>query len=170
MRKILKLLVIVILTTVLFGCNAAPAAESTLQEEPELTAIEIVYGKIKEINGNEILLVIGTMGGADTERPARGDGEAPAFGGERTARGDGEAPAFGSERPVRGDIQTGSTLQVALRLTDEEKLYQIPVTAKITAGTGAGAAELRFTQLAVKNVVSLRIGENGEIIAVQLLQ
>ena len=247
-RKFLLVLVIVF-AIFLAGCNTVPTEEQVPREE--FVAASVVYGKIKEVNGNEILLAVGSMSGnamerentmasatdigrqgeaalagvereppsfsgderqsrrngetpmpsservimgeeeayspGNGERPMRiaegaqpvnigesmiyGEGEAPSFsGGERQTRENGGTVPSGGERQIRGEMQNGMAMQVSLQLTGEETIYQIPVTAKITAGNNQGAAELRFTQLAVKNVVSLHFNDNGDIIAVQLLQ
>ena len=197
MKRYLLSILVLVMAVLLAGCDIVPAAESSeavsASAEPAELAAEMVYGRIKEINGNEILLVVGTMGqtaerqrvpitatATDTEqsrdeRMPMGDGERPAFSGERMPMGDGERPVFSGERMPIGEgermpMGEGERVTVGqgIVLTGEEKIYQIPVTAKITAMQGS--TELRFTQLAVKNTVCIYIDSDGDIFHVQLLQ
>ena len=216
MKRYLLSILVLVMAVLLAGCDIVPAAESSeavsASAEPAKLAAEMVYGRIKEINGNEILLVVGTMGqtaerqrvpitatATDTEQPRDermpisgertiGDGERPAFSGERMPMGEGERPAFSGERIVgdgerpafsgeRMPMGEGERVTVGqgnaamgqgIVLTGEEKIYQIPVTAKITAMQGS--TELRFTQLAVKNTVCIYLDSDGDIFHVQLLQ
>lgn len=189
-------------------------------------AAENVYGKIKAINGNEILLAIGEYTertpGADFpagEWPADGDpagsprqrdeaqsssdadsasdsssdetdsappqndganSEAPRgnrgerSGGQGGDRREGQSRPEGS--PDRGNgaegmpNRQGGMNSENVKLTGEEKTYLVPVTAAITAGSGDAASEIRFTQLAVKNIVRLSLDEAGNILQVEVLQ
>ena len=225
MKRYLLSILVLVMAVLLAGCDIVPAAESSeavsASAEPAELAAEMVYGRIKEINGNEILLVVGTMGqtaerqrvpitatATDTEQPRDermpiGEGERPAFSGERMPVGEGERPAFSGERMPVGEGerpafsgerivgdgerpafsgermpmgegervtvgQGNAAMGQGIVLTGEEKIYQIPVTAKITAMQGS--TELRFTQLAVKNTVCIYLDSDGDIFHVQLLQ
>ncbi len=100
MRKYFSLFVLlVVMLSLLAGCSAATAAvsEASQPENPDIRLEQAVYGKIKEINGNEVLLSIGTLEGG---RPPNGggevtNGEPPALPeGEGPNRSEGEMPAF----------------------------------------------------------------------------
>ncbi|MDL2233320.1 hypothetical protein LJC63_07045 [Ruminococcaceae bacterium OttesenSCG-928-L11] len=192
-----KMLYGVVLSSLLLlaGCGAqATAAEPEAKNLPE--ASETVLGKIKEINGNEILLAFvetggqapGMGGAPEGEMLPPGEGDLPGQvqQGERPSGGgggmgmqmpEGEVPeGRGGQSGGRSDNRrqgmndtaaTGS--QSLFTLTGEEQLYQIPVTATVTTGQGDGARTVRFTQLAVKNVVRLHLDETGAILRVEVL-
>lgn len=205
-------------------CWARSDSGSEEETESEIKAAEVVYGKIKEINGNEMLLAVGTLetaspGGFDRGEAA-GAGDAPVRegsgsgvasagpGGDRAAaegnaaagRTAGEAPAENapasagagsgseaarSDRTAQGRLGSGGAPdpfagggmngisgmgQTSITLTGEERTYVIPVTCPITSGEGERAQTVRFTQLAVKNVVKLSFNKTGDMVAVQVMQ
>lgn len=219
----IKALVVILCISLLYGCSQA-ASETTSSELPEGT--QTVYGKIKEINGNEVLLAIAdynersSMGGpqtgqnnsennkapledeeqAENNSPPAQDGDfegMPQDDGEGFPTGEG-FPADGggsdSSRQERyggrggqsGERQGGNRQGAAggagggmgnsaggassVTLTGEEIQYQIPVTALVTTGQGDNAQTIRFTQLAVKNLIRLSIDDSGKILQVVVLQ
>lgn len=214
-RRIFILLALLLL---LSGCaNRVSAAES--QADETVPAARSVLGKIKEINGNEILLALAEQSepprgdpgeradigvppgaeGAVEEQPqtgvpspdasrqpdgsgrpsgdmpaegSRGGGDSPpsdqqqAPAGGANASGGGSGGARGNRQGGRGG-QSGNAVSVTL--TGEEKTWLIPVTADVSTGEGETKRTIRFTQLAVKNVVRLQLDANDNIIAVEVL-
>lgn len=180
----------------LSGCSQPETAE---ESEASSAVIQSIYGKIKEVYGNEIVLALGEyesagqpgggmpMGGEmpqsdmpaergmpEGERPNRGDGgEAPDGGGMGEMPNMGEMPA-GGEMPSgmgNNDInQQAGRMQTQFTLNGEEVRYQIPVTAALTTGQGENQQELRFTQLAVKNIVCLNLDKTGKIVSLEVLE
>lgn len=216
----LSLLLLLAGPSVLAGCTSQMmAAESGDSAADDLQgAASTVLGKVKAVNGNEILLAIAeesqgrnqppgesAPGGAATnenppeesapggDAPSRGarDGSRPdSVSGEGAApegeipagdfpSGDipvGEAPADIPAGETSGAAQRGQNRQpgsqpgsFSVTLTGAEQTYLIPVTAAVTTGQGDSARTIRFTQLAVKNVIRLYLDENGAIFAVQVL-
>jgi|GEM_PF-2873223 len=81
--------------------------------------------------------------------------------------GSGEAGSgSGRRQSGAGGARSEST---TLTYTGEEELFLIPVTATITSGQGENARAVRFTQLAVKNVVKLTLDGNDSIVSVQII-
>lgn len=206
MRKIMLPLVLSVLL-ICSGCQSV-ATQADDNQLDITTEMQAVYGKIKEINGNELLLVVGSYDQqsgppdsgqeepSDGQRPSRGnrDGQAEGEGGsrpDRGARGEGTFPGGeeGGSRPDRtaredeeasgeeggrsgrnqggGDSMPGR--QASFTLSGEEVTYLIPVTAGITTGQGEQAKTIRFTQLAVKNIVCLRLDQSGAVQAVEVV-
>lgn len=192
-----------------YGCGQAASAAAP--EQVEILGAETVYGKIKEINGNEILLALGDYStqssgsfgegapaessesvGEDRQLPegmpntaeGRGAGstettdsgnQTPDMAGGRGSGGSptGEGGFGGGQRQggASGNMPgSGGSNRTTVTLTGEEKTWVIPVTAKVTSGEGENARDIRFTQLAVKNVVRLSLNAEGEILKVEVLQ
>ena len=193
--------------SVLFaGCGQAnpPERDEMINDEAESVAVEAVSGRIREINGNEIILALGDWAedGNSPDRPAREPGQSREDGdatrGEQRGQNDaqdnpgggqsGGRPQGGAQggqsggRPQGGQSGDGQRGQGGQNggppndappefvLSGDEKNYTIPVTATITTGQGDNRTEIRFTQLAVKNVVRLDLDSNGEIISIEVLQ
>lgn len=188
-RNIAILLCLLLLLT---GCGSRMSPSEGAISEP-VQAAGTVLGKIKEINGNEIVLALaeedrrggpgeqvggnaGSQGDApQTDTPSsrtreRG-GDLPDISNGESPSGDGsqddESGGRRQERGGAGSQGMGDSLSVTL--TGKEKLYLIPVTANVTTGQGDNARTIRFTQLAVKNIIRLSLDENDNILLVEVL-
>lgn len=244
MKKTLSLLTaLAFILSLASGCSLASKTQAATQAEPETLpdGYTQVYGKIKSANGNEILLVMGTLGGGSGQgpgSPSTGENttspaEEPSSDGvgakssgvqaatEGSSAAEGDMPSSNRQRPSRdgedspdtalpggftegtgpgasqpggdesavdsipggtgaagvgsggGKRQSGPggarSESTTLTYTGEERLFLIPVTAAITSGQGESARTVRFTQLAVKNVVGLTLDGNGSIVSIQII-
>lgn len=116
--RIKMLAVLLTAAVALSGCGAAAAEQSYAGEVVLSDGEEVIYGKIKEINGNEMLLAIGTY---QSEADSPGSEEAPAQDGLRmpetapdAAGGEGESAtgngsARGGMRPGNGGAAPSSS-------------------------------------------------------------
>lgn len=110
---------------------------------------------------------------ADTALPGgsaegTGPGTAQPGGGEAApdSTPGGASPSGGRRQGSAGGARSES---ITLTYTGEERLFLIPVTATITSGQGNNSRTVRFTQLAVKNVVRLTLDGNGDIVSLQVI-
>lgn len=182
MRKILSILLITVI--LLCGCTQGAAQQNydTMSEE-SADAYE-VYGKIRSASGNEIVLAIGELpdsggwggnrasgesGTADGEMPNRTSGGNNMSDGSMPDRASGERGTAGETRTFSRGAAGGMAGGISLAYTGEDRTYIIPVTAEVTMGSGENIRELRFTQLAYKNIVKLTLTGDGVITAVQVL-
>ncbi|WRS26221.1 hypothetical protein U6B65_07610 [Oscillospiraceae bacterium MB08-C2-2] len=116
--------------------------------------------------------------GGNVQADASGEEQPASPDGQQAVPEDGEqgGPEGGQGRPGGqggpGGGQGGMRNTVKLEYTGEETTWLIPVSATITAGEGDSASEVRFTQLAVDNIVCLTVPEEdpASILSVQVLQ
>lgn len=158
-----------------------------------------VFGKIKEIYGNEIELQVGTM---KMPAGASGDFRVPGASGgqgidseqrekireraeewQGSASGAPEGNLQGNNRRqngrqggagfVGGARQGAFSGGVELEYTGETKTITIPVGLKLTTGMGPNAKEADFTQLAKDNIIMVIVEKGGDgsekVVSVQLL-
>lgn len=111
-----KFLTAALVLCLLAGCTQA-AAEAVSESEALPAGYSEVYGKVKEASGNEITLVLGTLGGQSQQSPAGGDPPAARAPSVSTptdgADASREAPAFGAAGgAVPGARPEGSSVRM----------------------------------------------------------
>lgn len=94
-----------------------------------------------------------------------------AAGADSAAAASAETPQSNAASGRPGGAQAGGSRggTVSLTYADEEATYLIPVTAEITTGEGDNARAIRFTQIAVKNIVKLTLDSEGVIVSLQII-
>ena len=169
--------------------GGAPMSGNGASQGGQIAAANKLVGKVTDILGNELTMQVGVLSenfpgagagtggeGAEGERPERPEGgeggnERPESGPpveDGSRRAGGETPAEdGSRRAGGGAGEGGEAVDFSemVELTEEIKIINVPVGTKVMQF----ANEMTFSQIQKDMYITVDLGENEEISAINIL-